>query len=1143
MSIKSVKRIFVLLAVTLVIFCKSVIGDNGDTITVQTFTFGSPQDSWFLFPPDSISFRKILMYYTLKCNPDLTPYPCGEWDYITNTCLYEHTGLLDSNLLQHPNFISEGSSPDSLMYSYQPTWNYIPYFEQILVNTDTISLTHHQIGSGTIPVPVTLSGPDSKSVRTQFLWKAGELQAAGLTQGNITGMSFLLNQAGALSHLFVRIIGVTIDSLSQQTLELQSFTGAYYKNTTFVQGWNNLLFTNPYLWDGNSGVLIDLSYEPVNTPPVFEVLCDSAGFNAGYISSGKDHYLHFDGHDFIDINNDAFTGLDSAVTISFWQYGDPDVQPESSIIFQGTDSSGNRVLNVHCPWSNGNVYWDAGNNGGSYDRIYKAANTNDYEGKWNHWAFTKNVATGQMKIYLNGLLWHSGSNLTMMMSGIKNFKIGSGTDETNNYHGSIDEFSIWKTELTQPEIAGLMFSDIDTLNPVYQDLIACYHFNESNGNIVNDESQNDNTASMMGLPQWKKYKGHELFRNFEYTLLRPAVIFDQGVFVSGADSVFAVDSVENPGVTVVLYDDTLNPTSPTDTLYVYPPQYSCTFIVDSTGYLCDSVLLPSDSVLYLEIHYYYSDPYEVINRYELLRFITPYGINLDLGDDGFTWVYDITDYRPLLKDSVHLTAGNWQELLDIRFVMIKGTPPRQVLKLENVWNGNWYLSQFEGKVLPRTIQLDPQAQMFNLRVRTSGHGMGGASNCAEFCPKIHSLDIDGDTIYQWTMWKKCAMNPLYPQGGTWIYDRAAWCPGTEVDTYDKELTQFITPGSGEITIDYDCEFDPGGNYVVESQLFSYTAPSFNLDASIENIIAPDNRKINNRFNPACGRPVIMIRNTGSTALTSLKINYQVNTENSFTWEWTGNLSFLDTQKVYLPAMNYQDFINDTAGNFKVWLSEPNGSVDEYPDNNTLESEFLTVPVHTTQFILYLKTNYAASENSYNIYNSDGNSIHFAGNLSNNTLYKDTLNLLPGCYELVLHDTDDDGIDFWANDDGTGYFKLKKYLGSIIKTFEPDFGHEVRYQFIMNAPLLAFDENHRFCDISLFPNPNTGTFTISFALQGTQDFKIEITDIIGKTVYSGNLYKVTTGEYEISIGSQVPGIYMIRIKNPSIVYTEKLIIEN
>ncbi|MGV2388240.1 MAG UNVERIFIED_CONTAM: LamG domain-containing protein [Microcystis novacekii LVE1205-3] len=35
-----------------------------------------------------------------------------------------------------------------------------------------------------------------------------------------------------------------------------------------------------------------------------------------------------------------------------------------------------------------------------------------YKGKWNHWAFTKDVTKGEMKIYLNGVLWHNEEGKT-----------------------------------------------------------------------------------------------------------------------------------------------------------------------------------------------------------------------------------------------------------------------------------------------------------------------------------------------------------------------------------------------------------------------------------------------------------------------------------------------------------------------------------------------------------------------------------------------------------------------------------------------------------------------------------------------------------------------------------------------------------
>ena len=63
-------------------------------------------------------------------------------------------------------------------------------------------------------------------------------------------------------------------------------------------------------------------------------------------------------------------------------------------------------------------------------------------------------------------------------------------------------------------------------------------------------------------------------------------------------------------------------------------------------------------------------------------------------------------------------------------------------------------------------------------------------------------------------------------------------------------------------------------------------------------------------------------------------------------------------------------------------------------------------------------------------------------MQSNTLYKDTFNLSPGCYKLQILDTggnqntNEDGLSWWANDDGSGYARLRAVPGgflNIIKT--------------------------------------------------------------------------------------------------------------
>ena len=88
-----------------------------DTTWVQTFTFDSitTRRSWFQFPQelDTMRFEKVMMYYKLKCSPLTTwdQYDCGEWDYLTYTRVFDHTGSFDSVANNSSRFLSNWATP------------------------------------------------------------------------------------------------------------------------------------------------------------------------------------------------------------------------------------------------------------------------------------------------------------------------------------------------------------------------------------------------------------------------------------------------------------------------------------------------------------------------------------------------------------------------------------------------------------------------------------------------------------------------------------------------------------------------------------------------------------------------------------------------------------------------------------------------------------------------------------------------------------------------------------------------------------------------------------------------------------------------------------------------------------------------
>jgi len=1128
-----------------------VLAGPGDTIEVQTFTFGSPQDAWFVFPSDTVRLEKILMKYTLKCNPSQSP-ACGEWDYLTYTYLYDHTGGLDSSLVNQPTYTINGAStPVNFSFMNTPSYSYSPSWQYYMNHTDTLSLDSFLIGSGMISAshPLGASNPVSRS---QYLWKASEMNASGITAGNITGLKiFLQALGGELRNLKIRFKATTVDSLHQSNFSDAGFTTVYLQNTTFTTtGWNALSFTNPFNWNGTSNVIIEITYDNNSPSTDNVVLSSNTTYNSALINAGNDRVAEFHSYGHVQVPlNQELIELDSAVTVALWCYGNPALQPMDGTAFEAVDSLGNRILNSHLPWSDNNVYWDAGFEGTGYDRINKPAAASQFEGQWNYWVFTKNVATGSMKIYVNGVLFHSGTGKTKPLSGIKYFRIGKGNwNGSQTYEGKIDEFAVFNTELSATTILDNMSSVISPSHPAYSNLVLYYKFDDGNYSTFTDNAPAAHLPASIISVNNPLRNSSELINHFTISTSRPDLYFDQGVFTSGLDSNLVVDSIINNPVTIISYTDSINnPGVAIDTMVVWPTYYN-QYVYNSSGIAIDSTFVPADDSIHIEMYDWYNT-FPEVNRYELARYITPYGIGLSLGT-GWTWTFDLSDYRTLLADSVHLSAGNWQELLDVKFLLIEGTPPRDVVSIQNLWNGSFNFGQpsdpIESHLTPMNVSIPNNALNTRWKSRVTGHGMDTPQNCAEFCPKTHYYKVNNTQQFSQLVWRdNCDVNPLYPQGGTWVYDRANWCPGAEVWTYDFELTSLVTPGS-TFSLDHDVQtYTNNGEwsyYQIEDQLVTYGAPNFTLDAAIVDIISPSKDQMHLRHNPICTEPLIVIRNTGSTNLTSLTITYGLNGAIPSVYNWTGNLKFMESTTVELGTFNWAQGASD----FTVTLSNPNGGSDQYSFNNSMTSEFTYPLLMPSRFVIEFKTNNFPSENQYTLKDQAGTVIHSrnGASLSANTFYRDTLELMDGCYVFELTDAGEDGLSFWANtSQGSGNLRFRNSFNtSLIKNFGTDFGGQIYQQFTVGLTS-SVDENisNSSPGMNVYPNPNDGAFYIDFDLNGSNDGVIEIFDMLGHVIRNYKVSELDNNVIRENISSYSDGIYFVTLRVGSQSISKKVVI--
>lgn len=1155
-SIHTMRKLFILLSLFL-----SLSSSGQDTTVVQTFTFDSitTRRGIFQFPDSSEQFRKILMAYRLKCDAATTAdqYPCGEWDYLTYTNVYHKTGLIDSILYQHPRYKSGIQSFDSLGFCTQ----YPTYF---LKNTDIQTLEIDSLidefstvisDSGLffeIPTPA-----DSKRSRLIFSIPIDSINNGMQLPYPISSLGLHFNNPGQeLKNCRIRF-KETANPVSDSDFLYGNWQTVFHGNVSLADsGWTEIIFNSIIggIIPGTQNLYLkfELSFDyQSNTQPLKLYVSDSTN-TSSIISNQRDACIRTEEGKWIELPaNNLADSINQQISIVFWQYGTA-AGATNTFFLNAVNAQGNRILNIHLPWSDSNIYWDAGFGSGSYDRINKSAQTSEYLGQWTHWAFIKNAQSGSMKIYRNGILWHSGNGKMKPMNNISQFYVGCSNTKTGFYPGKINEFSIWNKELTALEIQNLMQMDPSNQDFNPENLICYYSFDDQTAQAFEDVGGSAGLALNMGGVWQESLHPDELFKNTSEFPYQPKLKLSGGNYSFNSISQVLTDTIFYSPLSIIEYQINSQNFVAIDTNWYYPGGNSP--ILNENGQIIDSIQHPVDFELINTQLQYYGNTFEVVETFEIGRFITPYGIGLSLGNNGFEWLYDVTDYAPILKGEVDLSAGNQQELLDLKFYFIGGIPAREVKQITQVWGG---LSSISYKDLDnnirlqeKTIALNPDADNFRLKTRLTGHGHnsndGSYPHCCEWKPNDHYLLLNQDTVSHWMIWqnKKCAQNPVYPQGGTWPGPREGWCPGDKVDDQEFELTQLIN--SDTITLDYEITDVPAdnlgmgnGNYVISMHLMQYSAPANEIDAEIEEILNPTSAAYYSRTNPMCETIRIKIRNNGSDTLFTATLSCSVDGGEAFDYQWHGTLAPFESQIVQIPVPNSDFWTGQEPPRFKASIVNPNNQPDEYPEDNTMSTAFKRPDVYKVNFIIVYLSNNFPEENWYEVRDIAGN-LHFARYTAEpNTLYYDTLDLPNGCYSINLIDSGLDGLSYWAYpEQGNGFFRLKKNGGANLKTFEAEFGHQLFYSFTIEEEIQS--PEYFEADFTIYPNPGNGEFHIAGESAGAIQI-IEVHDASGRKMMSKSYDESSLNQISINLNRIPDGIYFLILRGDRFLHQEKIIL--
>ena len=1118
-----------------------------DTVRVQTFEWNSTTRSGvFSFPNEpGAEYRKIWMTYNMRCHNAAVGngnVGCREWDYSCNTFITD-SSRVDSTRQTHPSHLISNFTGSTFPYTTQPTFDRVQYLqhETQLVLSNTVQAN---IGTGVAEMPLAGTLPTGK---WQFLYTAAELQAAGLSAGPIEALELLPTQAGPVDFLRLRLKATAKQELQAGDPDLEGFTEVYFRNTAFVAGApQRFNFYQPFVWDGASNLLLELSYTQSPQGQTPAVRASDAAFNGALGSNVTDFALHFEGAGAVTVPASKFTAISAEITLSLWVKGIPETLPANTTVLEGQDAGKNRQLNVHLPWSDGQVYWDCGATGGSYDRINKAANEADYEGRWNHWAFTKNANTGVMSIYLNGNLWHTGTGKSRLIE-VEMFKLASAVSGNPVYYGSIDEFQIWNKALDESTIRDWMRKRVTPDHPDYANLVAYFPMDEGMGSTVADVAGAGGNATA-DLPNWLPIRGEDLFKNFQPSTRRPDITLLQGDAARTDVPAPVIDQTPAAPHSVVFYGVTGSDLVVTDTQYYYRAGYA--YVTDEAGQVVDSVWIAPEDVLNIsQLVYFAKRP----AKFEILSLVTPYGNGLDLGAAGKTFTFDVTDYAPILSGQKRMSielGGEWQEELDIEFLFIKGTPPRAVLDIQNIWpfqRGGYGEIQNDRYFEPRTLTLAPDGQHFKLRSAITGHGQNG-----EFVPRTHYLNVNGgNPEFLYDVWKECADNPIYPQGGTWIFDRAGWCPGAATDVHEFDISPLVTPG-GQAELDYGVNGATlsDANYLVSNQLVTYGPYHFQVDAALERIARPNASDVEfARINPACSSPVIWVRNTGATPVSSLRIEYRVQgSAQAESFDWTGNIAPDAMAEIALPLSN-MGFWSAGAGAkiFEAALKQVNGQADDNPANDVATARFELAAVYpdNLDYFLVVRTNNNGSDYSYQIKNAAGTVLLSRDNMLSNTTYEDALDLAPGCYTLSFFDAGNDGLSFWFFPEfGNGSLRLARKVSNIVvpvKSFNADFGAGVQYDFVIQGTV-ATAEALDFRAVSTYPNPAADACRVELRGFAGVVVDLSLTDATGRLIHQQPATPVPSDSWDtaLDLSGMPAGVYFLRIRSAEKVWVREVV---
>ncbi|MEE1225850.1 MAG: GEVED domain-containing protein [Bacteroidales bacterium] len=203
-------------------------------------------------------------------------------DYATQTTLTATTQGSQNVLVWYEDLYTEeelarGSYTTPILYE-----NDTFYVASIMELTTDIP-----VGTGTIlntttahPAPFAYT---TKKAKEQYLYTVSELSAAGLTEGSIGSLAFNIDDVNA--NVTMGVYRVSIGTTNQNNITtwingLEEVYSGSLSLTTSDSGWEVIQFTEPFQYDGQSNIVVQICFETTSTTGKVKVKQTETDYNS-----------------------------------------------------------------------------------------------------------------------------------------------------------------------------------------------------------------------------------------------------------------------------------------------------------------------------------------------------------------------------------------------------------------------------------------------------------------------------------------------------------------------------------------------------------------------------------------------------------------------------------------------------------------------------------------------------------------------------------------------------------------------------------------------------------------------------------------------------------------------------------------------